>query len=154
MRTFSSHLRTVVTVGSLVLVSVSQAGDNKFAIRDLLFESAQEAREKLHETVNRCIDKVAKVPADQKTVWCRDQLSRRITSEERMNGESARFMASSCTDDDCRKRAAENAKSMAARQKERADELKDQLGRCDKEAAVMLEQRCKQLETSFHPPTE
>ena len=154
MHTLSSQLRTIVTVGSLFLVSVSQAGDSKFAIRDVLFESAQEAREKLHETVNRCIDKIAKVPADQKTAWCRDQLSRRITSEERMNGESARFAASACTDDDCRKRAAENAKSMSTRQKERTDELKEQLGRCDKEAAVMLEQRCKQIETSFHPPTE
>lgn len=143
-----------VMVVVFAVVAPGLAGDKRNAIRDLLFETTQDARQKLHEAANQCINKLAAIPAEQKTAWCRDELSRRLAQEERSLRDESRRLGAGCTDDDCRKRAALNNKVMESHQQERVDQLKEQLGRCDKEATLLLEQRCKQIESSFHPPTD
>lgn len=137
----------------LTLTGTTFAGENKNAIRDLMFDTSQDARRKLHEVANQCIEKLATIPAEQKTSWCKDQLARQLKNEERILGDESRLGAG-CQDDACRSRAALNAKAMSTHAKERIDQLKAQIARCDKDAPMMLEQRCKQIESSFHAPMD
>lgn len=136
---------------SLTLSFSVFAAEPSPSIRDLFFESAQQARASLHQVVSGCMARAKKVAPEERKQWCRSELETRLRRDESMLNEIG-SMTARCTDDACRERAAANSKAQAQMMETRKAETRATLEKCDTEALSMLEQRCKQIETSFHPP--